>query len=486
MPMTLTLLSAAMAAEQADDLDTAVAQYSAVLAADPACVEALNNLGAIAARVGQPEDAVNFYREALAHRPDFTPSRINLARTLASLGLTSEADSHYAEAIRHGDSLHAERAQLWLNAGEPATAQQIAQDACPLRPADADLWLVLGNARLYQHSPEEAELCYRKAQRLADTPRARANLALALLAQSRFAEAWPLYESRYDPALRAPDAVRFDTLPWPQWQGEPLLGKRLLVVGEQGFGDQIHFARFIAQAVTQGASVELLCKPALRPLLDNAAGVSKALDTLPADARYDYWTPLLSLPYRLGLADGRACLQTPYLSADPARRTQWRAQLDAWGPGKRKIGLVWAGAAGNTVDRLRSLSLDAVLPLTAGLNPDTLFLSLQTSELPAHELERQCLAGLIPVGDMLPDFAATAALIAELDLVIAVDTAVAHLAGALNKPTWVLLPGTDWRWGRPGSPACTLYPSVRPFWRDPVTGWDKALTQLGAALRERT
>lgn len=481
--MTHKALQAAMAAEAAGDLETAVAQYSAVLAADPRCVEALNNLGALASRVGQPEDALNFYREALTHRPDFVPSRINLARTLAGLGQIDEADRHYAEVIGQGQLLQAERAEAWLKAGHPTTAQQIAQEACLHSPADAALWLVLGNARLFQHSPEEAERCYRKAQSLADTPRARANLALALLAQSRFAEAWPLYESRYDPALRAPDAVRFDTLPWPQWQGEDLAGKHLLVVGEQGLGDQIHFARFIALAADRGARVELLCHPSLRGLLATAAGVTRAVDRLPEGVHYDYWTPMLSLPFRLGAADGRACPQTPYLSAEPALRAQWRAQLDAWGPGKRKVGLVWTGAAGNAVDRLRSLRLDDVLPLIEGLGQDTLFLSLQTGELPTQTLERQCLAGIIPVGDMLTDFSATAALIAELDMVIAVDTAVAHLAGALNKPVWALLPGTDWRWGRPGSPSCTLYPSVRPFWRDPVTGWDKALQELGAALR---
>lgn len=480
--MTRSLLQAAIAAEQAGALDTAVAQYSAVLAADPTCVEALNNLGAIASRVGQPDDAVNFYAEALRHRPDFVPSRINLARTLAGLGQIEEADRHYAEAIQQGQLLQAERAEAWLTAGQPAAAQQIAQEAFPQAPTDAALWLVLGNARLFQHAPEDAERCYRKAQTLADTPRARANLGLALLAQGRFEEAWPLYESRYDPALRAPDAVRFEALPWPQWQGEDLAGKRVLVVGEQGFGDQIHFARFLQPLAAQGAQVDLLCKPGLRALLATAPGLSSTFDSLPPDARYDCWTPMLSLPFRLGAADGRACLQTPYLSAEPALRAQWRAQLETWGPGKRKVGLVWAGAAGNAVDRLRSIPFGALLGALQGTQAGTLYLGLQIGQTNPAELEQQCLAGVIPVGDMLPDFAATAALIAELDLVIAVDTAVAHLAGALNKPVWALLPGTDWRWGRPGSPDCTLYPSVRPFWRDPVTGWDKALAQLAAAL----
>lgn len=480
--MTQVLLANAIAAEQAGNLEAAVAQYSAVLAADPGCVEALNNLGAIAFRVGQPEDAINFYREALSYRADFLPSRINLARSLARIGDMEAADQEYALAIRRGADLRNERAQAWLNAGEPARAQALAQEACLQQPDNPEPFLILGNARLYQHSPEEAELCYRKAQRLADTPRARANLGLALLAQSRFEEAWPLYESRYDPTLRAPDAVRFEALPWPQWRGENLADKRVLVVGEQGFGDQIHFARFITRLAARGATVDLLCHANLCALFATTDGVSNVFGSLPGDAHYDYWTPMLSLPFRLGAADGRACPHTPYLSADPARRALWQEQLASWGAGKRKVGLVWSGAAGNAVDRLRSIPFDTLLTALQGTQAGTLYLSLQTGHTSPAELEQQCLAGIIPVGDMLPDFAATAALIAELDLVIAVDTAVAHLAGALNKPVWALLPGTDWRWGRPGSPSCALYPSVRPFWRDPVTGWDKALAQLTAVL----
>jgi len=483
--MNSSLLQAAVAAEEAGRLEEALGLYGELLAADPACVEALNNLGALAFRIGQAEEALNFYQQALALRPDFLASRINMARALARLGRIDEADQNYLQAIAQGATIEGERAQMYLQAGQPATAQSVAQDACLQRPEDAELWLILGNARLYQHSPEEAELCYRRAISLADTARAQANLALALLAQARYDEAWPLYENRYDPSLRAHDSVRFAPPACPQWQGEPMAGKRILVIGEQGFGDQIHFVRFIEPLAAQRVQVELLCHPSLVPVLGSAPGVSACHGSLPAAARYDYWTPLLSLPGQLGGLDGTRYWHMPYLSAPMGKRPLWHQHLFEWGASKTKIGVVWAGAAGNAVDTLRSLPLDAVLALFAGLGERYLVLSLQTGEQAMNELERQCLAGIIPVGDMLMDFGDTAALIAELDLVIAVDTAVAHLAGALDKPAWLLLPGTDWRWGRAGADTCALYPSVKPFWRDPVKGWDGALQALRLELEKR-
>ncbi|WP_018606581.1 tetratricopeptide repeat protein [Uliginosibacterium gangwonense] len=481
--MNPSLLQAAIQAEAAGDLGSAVAHYSALLAADPACVEALNNLGALAFRVGNKEDALSFYRQALAVRPDFLPARINLARALASLEQIDEAGSHYVEANRLGAELEGEYAQMLVSKGQPAAGQAIAQEACIAQPGKAELWLTLGNARLFQQSPEEAELCYRKAQSLANTPRARSNLALALLAQSRFAEAWPLYESRYDPALSATDAVRFQAPPCPQWQGESLTGQRILVMGEQGFGDQIHFARFIQYLAKQGVEVDLLCKPVLAGLLASAPGVHACMGALPVVPTYDFWTPLLSLPLHLGCMDGRACGQAPYLSADTGKREHWRNLLGGWATSsQRKIGLVWSGATGNSVDALRSIRLDDVLTLVQGLGERHRFFSLQVGEQAKDVLDQQRQAGIIPLGNKLHDFTDTAALVAELDLVIAVDTALAHLAGALGKPTWLLLPGTDWRWGRAGSATCTLYPGVRPFWRDPVLGWAPALQQLRHAL----
>lgn len=481
--MNTALLQAAIEAEAAGDLNTAVGHYTQVLGADPRCVEALNNLGAIAFRVGHKDDALSFYRQALWHRPDFLPAQINLARTLASLNQVEEAHQTYAEANRHGAGLEGEHAQMLVNKGFPAQGQFIVQEACVAHPENPDLWLTLGNARLFQQSPEEAELCYRKACTLADTPRARANLAIALLAQGKFNEGWPLYENRYDPTLRAHDAVRFEALPWAQWQGQSLQGKRLLLVGEQGHGDQIHFVRFVAQLARMGASVDLLCKPNLVDLFARIPGLHACFATLSTDMVYDYWSPLLSLPLQLDCMDARLCETTPYLEAAPAKRSAWRDQLQAWRSGQQiAVGLVWSGAAGNSIDALRSIHLEELLPTLEGLGTEYLWVSLQAEPGDAVQQAQLTAAGIHDVSARLTDFDETAALIAELDLIISVDTAVLHLTGALNKPALGLLGGTDWRWGTPGQSQCALYPCVRPFWRDTQLGWQHALQALRAFL----
>lgn len=484
----LPALEAAMQAEAAGDLETAVAHYATVLAAQPDCVEALNNLGSIAHRIGHYSDAIQFQRQALAARPDFLPSQVNLSRSLAKSGDLHAADAAYTAAIANaGDqqtlkiALLSEQIQLRYGHGLFAEAAALVESACAQHPESAELQLVAGNVQIYLRAPANAEHHYRRALALHDSPRGRANLALALLAQDRFEEGWPLYESRYHAELVAHDKVSFGTQACPQWQGEDLHGRRILVIGEQGMGDQIHFARFVAMLAEAGATVELQCAPALRPLLATAAGVAKIHDSTP-QGTFDYWTPLLSLPMHLGKLNGRHW-PGPYLHADSLRREGWRNQLTTWSNGKPKIGIAWAGSPGNAIDRMRSLSLDQVLALIAPFKGRAMFFSLQKGAEETHDLERQCIGGLIPLSDMIGDFADTAALITELDLVISVDTAVAHVTGALGRPGIVLLsPGADWRWGTLGLGECALYPSLRPVWKRPGADWQAALQQASGYL----
>ncbi|MEC5396318.1 glycosyltransferase family 9 protein [Uliginosibacterium sp. H1] len=485
-------LAAAIAADEAGHLDEAVALYAEVLAADPGCVDALLNLGALAFRVGQFAEAANFQREALALRPDFQPARINLARTLARLGEVDEADVLYrqlqASAAATTD-LQSEHIQLLYGDGRLAAARELADAACELLPREAECWLLAGNVRLYQRDRAGAERCYRQALACHDNSRGRANLALALLAQDRFGEAWPLYEARYAADLQAHDKVAFavdgDPPPWPQWQGESLAGKRILVMGEQGMGDQIHFARFLPQLAALGASVELVCAAPLLPLLTATPGVAAVHARPPANAAFDCWTPLLSLPWRLGQEDGRAWPGAPYLQAPADRQADWRKQFAQWAgtSGLPRVGIAWAGSPGNAIDRMRSLPLDAVLDLAERLRGRVMLLSLQKGAGELADIDRQCAAGIVPLADLIHDFGDTAAIVAELDCVIMVDTALAHVAGALGKPGFVLLsPGADWRWGTEGDTAAALYPSLRPLWRDPVAGWKPALERVEQAL----
>lgn len=300
--------------------------------------------------------------------------------------------------------------------------------------------------RIRQGRHAEAEAALREAVRRGPAdPRIRVLLGEALLAQGRYEDAWPLMEARLDaPELGSPRPP----LDQPEWRGEPLAGKRLLIIGEQGAGDQIMYARFAPILQARGAEVMLLCLPSLARLFARSLGVTVAgmagRVELPDP---DYWTLTASLPARFGMSltgvpNGR------YLSA-------LARLLD------RKIGVATRGNPRHWNDARRSLPPEAASRLLA----------------------RGDVLDLAPEATGAKDFLDTAEIIAGLDLVISVDTSAAHLAGAMGKPVWILLPayGVDWRWllGRSDTP---WYPSAR-LWRQPEDGdWGSVLDGIEAEL----
>jgi hypothetical protein len=301
----------------------------------------------------------------------------------------------------------------------------------------------------------EAEAPYRRALALdPDDVRARTNLGHLLLGLGRYAEGWPFYESRKGLAGHGADPLPMAG----EWRGEPLAGKRLLIWPEQGFGDMIQFARFVRPLVEAGAEVTLAAPPELLALF---AGLGVTLIartrsmTLPVP---DYWTMAMSIPYRLGTT-----LETlppaPYLAAPADRLATWRDPALAGA-----VGVAWRGRATHPNDRFRSLPRDALSPLV-----------------------RAAGRRAVDLGAIAGDFADVAAVIAQLDLVISVDTVFAHLAGALGKPCWVLPARVqpDWRWlqDRPDSP---WYASVRLFRQTADGGWPQVLAEVAAALEARS
>jgi tetratricopeptide (TPR) repeat protein len=341
-----------------------------------------------------------------------------------------------------------------------------------------------GLIRLYCGDAAGAETSFRQALALApDLPRNQANLGIALMAQGRYTEGLPLYEARYAGSIAAHDRVSFPGLAAEhQWHGEPLAGRRLLLVREQGYGDQIQFIRFAPQLHARGASRVLAwVAPGLAALLNSAPGLDAVTEGTPSTDDYDLWCPLLSLPLLLGIAAPQTPDALPYLQA-PVRTAHWRQQIAGWAQGRPTVGVVWAGSPGNSVDARRSLPTALMLEMLAARN-GRVALSLQLAPTGMDQLETQCRAGIIPLLDMLSDFSDTAAVIEQLDLVISVDTAVAHLAGALGKPVWLLLPaGPDWRWGQRGD-STPWYPSMRIF-RQPVAGdWRSVVEAVGQALQ---
>jgi tetratricopeptide (TPR) repeat protein len=305
-------------------------------------------------------------------------------------------------------------------------------------------------------------------------PTIKALLGSVLLTLGEYEKAWPLYESRRDPGFRNPARVEVPFADRREWQGEPLEGKTLALAAEQGIGDSILSARFAPMLAAKGAKVLLLAQPPLKTLLQSMPGVERVLttgDKLPAKA-HDWWTFPLSVPRHLGIrrpADVPA--RVPYLAPRADAVKAWRERLGDKGETLR-VGLAWAGSAKYPGDALRSIAFEKLGPLaTEGVR----LVSLQWGERAAD-------ARGIEAFDQ-GDLADSAALYANLDLVVSVDSAPAHLAGALGLPAWTLLPYVPhWCWGL-GRDDTPWYPQMRLFRQDARRAWEPVIERAARELK---
>ncbi len=357
-------------------------------------------------------------------------------------------------------SAHLNLGNLLMQADRAPSAEPAFRRALALDPASRDAAYNLAAALAERGRPEAALALYDAlVGRFPDFFEAQWNRALALLASGRWREGWQAHElRRHHPAL-APR--RF---PIPGWDGTPLAGRRILLASEQGLGDTLQFLRYVPEVIRRGGRVVLEVQRPLLALARTIAGLEDLITDGSPLPTVDLEAPLISLPHLLASA---APPLPPYLQADPERRRHWREVLSE--DPRPKIGVAWAGNPEHRHDRRRSLGSEALASLAAVA--DVRFVSLQK--------EKGAPPGWL---DVAPDFADTAAIAAELDLVIAVDTAIAHLACALYKPLWVLLaPGVDWRW--PRGPRSPWYPSARQVWRDAEGDWSTAIEKIARRLR---
>lgn len=375
--------------------------------------------------------------------------------------------------------LHANVGSVRRLLGDPRSDRHT-RLAVVLQPDSANSHFNLGVQRMHAGHIAEAVMSYRKAVTLCpDFVDAHWNLSLALLANGCMTEGWQEYEWR----LRRRETPKH-SFPQPQWRGEEISNRTILLYAEQGHGDTLQFVRYAPLVAAQGARVLLVCQPALQRLLSNISevdGVYVSGDCVPA---FDFHCPLMSLPVAF-----RTDLQTipakvPYLHADPALLSTWEGHFT--GDSRLRVGLVWAGDprpadhSVNLIDRRRSLPLSILAPL--GQCKDVMFVSLQKGH--AAEQIRTICPNLIALDlmDRVHDFADTAALISNLDLVIAVDTAVAHLAGALGKPVWVLSRfDACWRWLRDRDDSL-WYPTMRLFRQEQPGAWQPVVERVRHAL----
>jgi Flp pilus assembly protein TadD len=429
---------------------------------------------------GDYAGAEDCYLQALDLQPWHAAARANLGYLKELQGAAAEAEFHYRQAL----ALMPDHAQLHQNLGvlllkekRFAESEAAMRAAVECSPDSASAWGQLGVLLACMQREPQAEACYRQALALEpEHARSQFNLSYLLLRQGRFDEGWRMLDARW----------LFDQTPLsfacPFWDGEPLTGKAIVIALEAGHGDMIHFVRYAPLLKARGAArVDVVCQPALRPLLATLAGVDRvyaADDPLPDD--WDYWTRAMRLPGLSGTDLATIPAAVPYLRAQPERVDHWRGKLPQEG---LRVGLAWRGNPNFENDADRSLpSLMTLAPLAA---VPAHFVSLQKG--PGEEEAWSPPAGmeLHAVGAQLADFAETAAVIANLDLVISVDSAVAHLAGAMGKPCWLLLPDyrCDWRWmtERDDTP---WYPFTRLFRQPREGGWAPLVAEVAVALAQ--
>jgi Tfp pilus assembly protein PilF len=446
----------------------------------PATVEQLFFVGTNLMSEGDVSGAEQVFREALQSAPDFAEVHANLGLLLDQAQRPDEAERHYRRALE----LSPDQTQTWLNLGALlATGKHHAEAEATYRRVLAldetfdAAWSNLGVLLACTKREAEAEQCYRTV--LARTPdhrNAAFNLAYLLLRQGRYEEGWQRLEARDW------SAVFEQQIGCARWRGEPLAGKSLLITPENGHGDMIQLCRYAALLKDAGAAkVSVLCQPGLKALFATLAGVDEVIalgEPLPASER-DYWVPPWSLPFLFQTRLDTIPAQLPYLAARPERVEHWRMHMGD-SAGRLRVGVVWRGDPRFENDAERSLPSLATLAPLADLS-GIRWVSLQKG---ATESELAYLPDIVDIGNRVGDFADTAAVVANLDLVISVDTAVAHLTAAMGKPCWVLLPDykTDWRWlkDRTDTP---WYPGVMRLFRQDATGtWDSTVAALRAAL----
>lgn len=441
-----TRFNLGMALAESGQIDSAITMFGEVLDREPGHADAHNHLGGALLAAGRFAEAAVACRQALALRPVFPEASYHLGVALLRTDRLDESIAALTEALRH-------------------------------RPDFAPAHNALGWAWQQQNQLTPALAAYRAALAIApEFAEAEMHEGLAHLLAGNLPTGFRKYEARW----RAERTVSRHAATRTLWSGGgvPLAGKSILLHAEQGLGDTLQFIRFAPLLAAQGASVYAEVQPPLKALLAASPLAAKfsARGELPPPTGFH--CPLVSLPLACGVELATIPHDVPYLRVPGDRRQRWE-KIGGDGPGL-KVGFAWSGNPSHDNDRRRSIPLDLFAGLFAV--PGCRFYCLQ-KELPAHAVAALTAAGIEDWSGRIADFADTAAIVAQLDLVISVDTAQAHLAGALGAATWVLLPfAPDWRWmlEREDSP---WYPTARLFRQKQPGDWPEVIGRVAAELR---
>ena len=468
-------------------MEKAIKSFDKAIQLKPDYAEAYNNRGLVVQKLDQPEEAIKNYDRAIRFKPDFAEAYNNRGVPLQDLGQMEEAIKSYDKAIR----LKPDYAEAYHNRG--LVVQKLGQLEEALKNYDKTIQLKPDFAEAYNHRGvalqnlgrlEEALKSYDRAVQI--SPKlysARFHRSLIWLLRGNFQQGWPEYEFRF----KALEGLKRTLQQGAEWQGEQLEDKIVFVYPEQGIGDTIQFVRYLPLINKLGGKVIFEVRQPLLRLMNTFKGYDhlwayqKNRDVSSMN-RFDYHVPLLSLPGLFNTTLANIPSASPYLSVDNKLLRMWQKRIKS--KDLFKVGIVWAGAGVHKGDHMRSILLSdfKVLNDIKGVK----FFNLQkdkhakwTDIDPGEVVD-------IDLGAEILDFADTAAIIENLDLVVSVDTAVAHLAGALGKEVWTLLPfSPDWRWmlNRSDSP---WYPTMRLFRQPSVCDWKSVLQEVRKALVQRS
>lgn len=429
---------------QKKDYDSALEYWKKAVAINPSNVEVLHNLGLVFYNTGQFDEAASYFKKAVSLNPFHSDAFANLGSSVFQKGLLVEAEDYFRKALQ-------------------------------LNPYHLNACNNLGTVLLTLGKYQEALQFFRRSVSLKpDSPLAHFHLSFVLLLVGDFQNGWKEYFWRW-----GIDQFKIPNWPQPIWDGSNFQGKTLFVHIEQGFGDMIQIVRYIPLVASRGGKIILQCQKELMPLIKHVEGVENIIplgDPLPL---FDIHCPLLCLPMIFDTNLDTIPANVPYIRADDFLVKKWKEKVG--NTSSAKVGVIWQGNPVHKRDRERSIPFDKLAPLAkiSGVS----FYSLQKGEGSEKAKDLSCGLQLIDFMDEVRDFSDTAALIENLDLVISVDTSVAHLAGAMGKPVWALIQfSPDWRWllERADSP---WYPTMRLF-RQPAFGdWDSVIRRVEEELR---
>jgi tetratricopeptide (TPR) repeat protein len=476
------LFDRAAAYQRNSQLEQAIACYNEVLSLAPDLDVAYRNMGLAYYQAGDLNSAAKSYRRSLAIRPDSVDMLLSLGAVCVQMGRLNEAETQYGNALKldpDNESVHFNLGNLYLKTGRLESAAEQYRMILDKNPDHTKSLCNLGRTLHRQGYPEQALRQYERALNVApDQPKVHVNRAVALLMQGKWQEGWEAYEWRLKGEKS--QSVYPHQLKGRRWTGGPFAGQTLLIHGEQGFGDAIQFVRFLPMVKALGGRVILETHASLIKLFSTLDSVDQfvALSTQhPPHVNYDLFVPLCSLARQFSISPGNMPATAPYLYAENDKTIQWQSRLPSEG---FNVGIVWAGS--NTYPE-RSCTLQDFTPLgrLQGIN----WIGLQKGPASSQADEIMSKKGLAVTnwGEHFHDFSDTAAAIANLDLVISIDTSVAHLAGAMGKPVWLLLPNVaDWRWLISGEHS-PWYPSMRLYRQNRNAGWEAVIMDVVQQLQ---